>query len=179
MIEVIDNFLPNDLIGELHKQTVTLMTSQHEVFSTNYWWNEKLRKGNPTPSPILIHNLRHPDSRHLHKKVVEFMGERLPEMEVMGVLFHMMTPGAFIGEHRDYHPTDRTHALTIYLNTSEWTLDNGGVLRYNDTINNEKGYVIPKYNRAVLLGGLVHHEVEPVSHGHVRKSLQLWLKQRD
>lgn len=179
MIEVIDNFFSEELANKLHVHTVNIMNAKRNVFSTNYWWNEKLRKEDKTPPVLLVHNLEQDVySQPLAKEVVDYLAVRLPDMHVMGILFHMMTPGSYIGEHRDGAP-DRSHALTIYLNSLEWDVDKGGSLLYNDPNTNESGSVIPKFNRAVLLSGDVFHEVTPVEHGHVRKSLQLWLKQRD
>lgn len=177
MIEIYDDFLPDELVRKLHLKTIHVLQRKSGVFSTNLWWNEKLRKGNPTPPVILIHNLMEFDDP-LYHEVVEYMADKLPDLEIIGALFHIFTPGSYIGEHRD-GALDRTHAMTIYLNSTEWTIDKGGLLRYNDPINEKSGDVVPKYNRAVLLSGDVFHEVTPNTSTNLRKTLQLWLKQRD
>lgn len=177
MIEITDDFFPEDLAQSLHERTMWILDRKSAVFSTNLWWNEKLRKGNPTPPVILIHNLIEFQDP-LCNKIVRYIGTVYPDLEVVGILFHIFTPGSYIGEHRD-GGVDRTHALTIYLNSLEWSVDKGGLLLYNDPINEESGTVVPKYNRAVLLSGDVYHEVTPNTSTNLRRTLQLWLKQRD
>lgn len=177
MIEIIDDFLPEELIEKLHKRTMYVLERKSGVFSTNLWWNAKLRKNNPTPPVILVHNLLEFQDP-ICEEIVNYVGSVYPNLEIGGILFHIFTPGSYIGEHRDAG-VDRTHAMTIYLNSVEWRVDKGGLLSYNDPITNEKGTVVPKYNRAVLLSGDVFHEVTPNTSGNLRKTLQLWLKQRD
>lgn len=177
MIEIHEDFLPKKLVDDLHRRTMYVLERKSGVFSTNLWWNDKLRKGNPTPPVILIYNLLEFNDS-LGRDVIEYMKEVKPDMEVIGALFHIFTPGSYIGEHRD-GALDRTHAMTIYLNSTEWAIDKGGLLRYNDPNNEESGEIVPKYNRAVLLSGDVYHEVTPNTSTNLRKTLQLWLKQRD
>lgn len=181
MIRVVENFLSNaekcsDYISEL-------LTKDENNFSLNVGWDNRLHgKNGPShvPAPILIHHLRekNPDywAELKHDIDLKLIDCKFGDLEVDSMIFHVMTHDAFIYWHNDSTDSGRRRgAITIYLN-NEWGLDKGGEFLYN--IDNKVERVTPSFNKAVLLRGSINHRTTPVFGHHLRKSLQVWLKQK-
>ena len=177
MIRVIDNFLSEpqkcaDYISEL-------LGSEGNNFAVNLSWDHRLHGPQSgatfVPPPILIHHLHEADPEYYEELKndinLKLAKEGFDDLEVNSMIYHVMLNNAWIDWHND---GNRPAAITIYLN-GEWGLDKGGELLYNT--NNKMGRVTPSFNKAVLLRK-VKHRTTPVFGNHLRKSLQVWLKEK-
>lgn len=182
MIQVIEDFLPN--VGKCSDYISELLVKPRNNFSLNFGWEKYLHgtdDASYVPSPILIHHLEQSNHDYctelkndIDSKLIEY---HCSDLEVDVIIFHIMTHDAFIDWHSDIASENdrRKGAITIYLNR-EWGLDKGGEFLYN--IDNKVERVTPSFNKAVLLRGSVNHRTTPVFGHHLRKSLQVWLKQK-
>lgn len=182
MIQVIENFLSD--VDKCSDYISGLLVEPKNNFSLNLGWDRRLHgtdDASYVPSPILIHHFK--ESNHDYwNELKNDIDSKLTnchcgDLEVDMIMFHVMTHDAFIGWHNDFNPENdiRKGAITIYLNR-EWGLDKGGEFLYN--IDNKMERVTPSYNRAVLLRSGIEHRTTPVFGHHLRKSLQVWLKQK-
>ena len=157
-----------------------LLNQPKNNFALNLGWNKSLHERSDAgfvPSPILIHHIENKTIYAELKHDIELKlqtEEDIKDLEVCSMIFHVMTNNAFINWHCD-EGAGRQGAITIYLN-HEWGLDKGGEFVY--TIDNEMERVTPSFNTAMFIRGGVQHRTTPVFGHHLRKSLQIWLREK-
>ena len=168
--------------GKCAEYVSGLLVEQKNNFGLNLGWDHGLHERKEpefVPSPILVHHVEQANPEYYqelkHDINLKLQGEEgVDDLEVNNMIFHVMTDNAWINWPCDESET-RQGAITIYLNTP-WGLDKGGEFLYN--VNNEVERVTPTFNTGMFIRGGVQHRTTPV-HGHnLRKSLQVWLKEK-
>jgi hypothetical protein len=175
-VRVIEDFLSDPDKCALYISK--LLGSSGNNFSVNLSWDHRLHGRDDAsfvPPPILVHDVQLADPDYceeLKNDINLKLAEKgFSNLEVNSIIYHVMLNNAWIDWHND---GNRPAALTIYLN-NEWGLDKGGELLYNT--DNKVERVTPSFNKAVLLRK-VKHRTTPVFGNHLRKSLQVWLKEK-
>jgi hypothetical protein len=166
-INVIDNFLSEDLYEECILTAEYLLTKGENTFCTNRWWDIDIRKDS---YPVFVHSIQ--QQSDLHHKIKTTI-ENKTKSSVLGdnIMFYYWTRHSYIPWH-----TDQTYkgALTIYLNRN-WHEDFGGYFLYED--KKEIKAILPKRNLGIIQYDGVRHSTTPVNFdGDIRYTIQAFLQ---
>lgn len=155
-----------------------LLSVQKNNFALNLGWEPSLHERADqsfVPAPILIHHLQEANSEYYQELKVDInsrLQDNAVDLEVQNIIFHVMTNNSCINWHSDT-AGKRTGAVTIYLN-KDWGYEKGGDFLYE--IDKKIERVTPYFNLGIILPGRFPHRTTPVFGNHLRKSLQVWLK---
>ena len=162
-VQVIDNFLPDDIFRQAQEDSQRLYENG-EHFRTNVAWGQHLIKHS---APVMITNVLDGVINDGIASGVAKIGEYQQK-----TLYQYWPVGSYIPWHND---GSHKAAITIYL--SEHDIDDGGYFMYDDGHGIKAVRPVP--NRAVFVTGGLYHCVTTVNVGSaMRKSIQVWLRDR-
>jgi len=156
---------------------------------TNFSWDPPLNEMRSSPPPVLCHNfLCTRWGTHILQEINHVVEKKIPGSTISIAQFFVWTKGSSIWWHDDSAP-DRSGAVTIYLNNT-WDFVNGGHLIYvpkdkwqertrcPPPNHPDQIIVTPAFNHAVYIEAATWHRTTEVTGDNIRKSIQIWLKEK-
>lgn len=168
-IKVIDDFLPLEIIHEMHTHVV----SHHDEYSwrPNRIWDPGLVIGSPS---IMLMNMGMFSTELFSACSSRVDWIDFSELELPYPVFYDAPVNSYVNWHTEEVPL----SISIYL-TNEWKREWGGLFLYEED-GNING-IVPSFNRAVISGPHVPHcvtTINPTTQSN-RYSLQLFFTERN
>lgn len=168
-LEVIDNFLPEDLAKSITEK----YSSAQGCDRTNRTnWDDDIIEYSTV---VLVNDIDVPLYSQLLRDRVKEHYHPITKDVHFSTMFYRWTPSSYIPPHLDYH-TD--FAISIHLNEDYDPKDGGMFLYKNERSDRDWIGIEPIFNRAVLAstvdGPDIFHQVTPVTSKSDRKSIQMF-----
>lgn len=175
-----DSVLSPDVAAETSSYIDSLLNTEGHNWSTNFGW----MRGDHTDdyerydNLCLVHRV-YDTNKPLYEKIVGDLRKLYPNWEPEHpscVQFYVWTGGSCIEWHTDVVKSERSGAITIYLNRY-WDIEWGGEFLYKDQ-EDKTQRVSPEYNLGVAIRE-VHHRSTKIQGRHFRKCVQIFMKDVD